>query len=243
MNFSPTSVPNPRDPESDADRPAILLVDNYDSFVHNLGRYLRLAGARTHTVRNDQIDIDDVLASPPDGVVISPGPGHPRDAGVSVELIRRTPAEIPLLGVCLGHQAIAMAFGGKVPTGPPVHGSASDLFHDGTGLMTGCPSPTPVGRYHSLCLDRNSLPEQLIVTGETSDQVVMAVRHRTRPIFGLQFHPESVLTRDGQRMIQSFVDRVRHRLDGCDEAEDARERESSGAGTVGAKLNRPMEAT
>ncbi|MEM9827044.1 MAG: aminodeoxychorismate/anthranilate synthase component II [Planctomycetota bacterium] len=191
------------------DAPHVLLVDNYDSFVHNLGRYLRLAGARTSIVRNDHVDIDEVLRQPPDGVLISPGPGHPRDAGVSVELIRQLPSSVPLLGVCLGHQSIAVACGASVPPGPPVHGSASPLWHDQAGLFVGCPNPTRVGRYHSLRIDPKGLPDELIVTARTDDGVIMGISHRRRPLFGLQFHPESILTSHGQTMIGNFVFRIR----------------------------------
>lgn len=182
----------------------ILLLDNYDSFVHNLARYFRQLGQRTEVVRSDQIDAQQVLQMAPDGVVISPGPHGPNDAGCSVELIRTAPVNLPILGVCLGHQCMGVAFGGKIVRCEPMHGMASWVEHDGEGLFSQCPSPMKVGRYHSLAIDRTSVPEELIVTARTREGTIMGVRHRTRPVFGVQFHPESVLTEYGTSIAKNF---------------------------------------
>lgn len=184
----------------------ILVLDNYDSFVYNLARYLCELGSETRVVRNDAVSVAEVAEMAPQAIVISPGPCTPRQAGVSVELVRALSASIPMLGVCLGHQAIGEAFGGRVVRAPaPVHGVSSPIWHDSTPLFAGFENPFPAARYHSLCLVEASLPPELRVTARTDDGVVMAVEHRTRPLFGVQFHPESVLTSSGHRLLANFL--------------------------------------
>ena len=186
----------------------LVVIDNYDSFVHNLARYLRLAGATTRILRNDAPEVDDVLVDPPDGLVLSPGPGRPEAAGKCLSLLTDAAANLPVLGICLGHQCLGAAAGGEVPEGPPVHGMASSIRHDGQGLFVGCDNPMPVGRYHSLCVRGGDFERQYHVAARTDDDVVMAIRHRDRPWYGLQFHPESVLSPQGQRLIDHFVQKV-----------------------------------
>ncbi len=183
----------------------ILLLDNYDSFVHNLARYFRMLGCETTVVRSDQVDVVDCERMAPDAVVISPGPRRPVDAGCSVDVVRHLSPEIPILGVCLGHQAIGVAFGGTVTTCGPTHGIATPIDHDGKALFRGCPNPLRVGRYHSLAIDESNLPPELQVTARGHDGIIMAVRHRDRPVHGVQFHPESVLTEEGLRIIDNFL--------------------------------------
>ncbi|TWU07937.1 anthranilate synthase component II [Stieleria varia] len=188
----------------------ILLLDNYDSFVHNLARYLRRLGCQTEVIRSDQIDSQAAFALQPDGIVISPGPHGPADAGCSVSVVVDAPADLPILGVCLGHQSIAAAFGGRIIRCEPMHGLASTIEHDGEGVFAQCQSPMRVGRYHSLAIDPRDVPGELIVTARsTDDDVIMGVRHKTRPVFGVQFHPESVLTDDGLAVLDNFVDITR----------------------------------
>lgn len=183
----------------------ILLIDNYDSFVHNLARYLQRLGQITHVVRNDAMTAADVAQLQPRAIVISPGPCTPTEAGCSVEIIRQV-QNIPTLGVCLGHQAIAVALGGKVVRAvQPMHGRASTLEHDGKGLFAGLPPRFEVGRYHSLVVDEGTLPPELQVTARTDDGVIMAIAHRQRPLFGVQFHPESILTEHGYELLANFL--------------------------------------
>lgn len=182
----------------------ILLIDNYDSFVYNLYQYLAELGADCRVIRNDAMRCDELLALQPQGIVLSPGPGRPEQAGVCLELIQR--AEVPLLGVCLGHQAIAQAFGGRVIHAPYLmHGKTSPISHQQTGLFAGLPSPLTVARYHSLVAEAASLPAELEVTAGTADGVIMALRHRQRPIHGLQFHPESIASEGGHALLQNFL--------------------------------------
>ena len=183
----------------------ILLLDNYDSFVHNLARYLRRLGCLTRVLRSDQVDAAACLGLAPDGVVISPGPRGPQDTGCSIELLHQLPPQTPVLGVCLGHQAIAVGFGGSVVRCGPRHGMSSLIEHDGLNLFAGLPTPMKVGRYHSLAVDAERLPAELQITAMSDDGVVMGLRHRTRPVFGVQFHPESVLTDDGALLLNNFV--------------------------------------
>ncbi|QIA27361.1 aminodeoxychorismate/anthranilate synthase component II [Thermaerobacter sp. PB12/4term] len=184
----------------------VLVIDNYDSFTYNLVQLLAELGARVEVFRNDAIDGEGVEARDPDAVVLSPGPCTPHEAGCSMEVVRRLDARRPLLGVCLGHQAIAAALGGRVVRGPePVHGMASAVFHDGTGLLAGLPSPLEAGRYHSLVVDPASLPPELEACAWTADGLIMGLRHRHRPVYGLQFHPESVLTPQGRDILQQFL--------------------------------------
>lgn len=183
----------------------ILLIDNYDSFVYNLARHFRRLGVETCVVRNDAITIQQVRSQKPRAIVLSPGPCTPREAGVSLSLVRELHAEIPMLGVCLGHQAIAEALGGQVVRGEPVHGSASLITHDGNRLFQGISCPLRVARYHSLTVDEITLPSSLIATAWTVDRIVMALAHRDYPVFGVQFHPESILTQDGYRLLANFL--------------------------------------
>jgi anthranilate synthase component II len=184
----------------------ILLIDNYDSFVYNLARYLREMGCDTRVARNDELSIDDVRQMAPRAIVISPGPCTPSRAGISVATVRAFSDRIPILGVCLGHQAIGEALGGEVARSPvPVHGIRCRVHHDGTGLFAGLPTPLWAGRYHSLCVVEKSLPETLRVTARSDDGVVMAMAHTSRLLFGVQFHPESVLTESGHRLLSNFL--------------------------------------
>lgn len=191
----------------------IMVIDNYDSFVHNLARYVRLCGADTLVVRNDDIEVEECLKQCPDGVVISPGPKGPNEAGVSMALIEALPKDMPLLGVCLGHQCLVQAFGGEVMRAQrPLHGVASAIRHDCRGLFDGVASSTQVGRYHSLIgvpLEGGDLEP----TAWSEEGEVMAVEHRTRPWFGVQFHPESLLTEDGLRIMENFLRFCKRRQD------------------------------
>jgi len=184
----------------------ILLIDNYDSFVHNLARYFQRLGHPTRVVRNDALVPDDVSRWQPQAIVLSPGPCTPREAGCSLELVRRFQATIPLLGVCLGHQAIGAAFGARIVRAPePMHGRVSPVFHDGQGVFAGLPNPLSACRYHSLVVDEATLPACLTVSARTADHVVMAIRHRERPVIGLQFHPEAILTSHGYPLLAAFL--------------------------------------
>ncbi len=183
----------------------VLMVDNYDSFTYNLVQYLGELGAHVHTVRNDAADVDELLEQEWDRAVVSPGPCTPNEAGISVEAMRRLPeAGVPTLGVCLGHQSLAQAYGGRVVRHLPVHGKTTVVAHDGSDLFEGLPSPLTVGRYHSLVVETESLPEELVPTAHGGG-VLMAMRHRELPAYGVQFHPESVLTPEGKRLLQNFL--------------------------------------
>jgi len=182
-----------------------LLIDNYDSFTYNLWHYLGELGAEVTVKRNDAISVDEALAMRPQGIVISPGPSDPDRAGICLELARRA-GSVPLLGVCLGHQAIGQALGGKVIRAPePMHGKLSKIVHDHTGVFTGLPSPFTATRYHSLCVERDSLPAALRVTATTEDGVVMGLVHRERPVHGVQFHPESIASQHGHELLRNFL--------------------------------------
>jgi para-aminobenzoate synthetase component 2 len=184
----------------------ILVVDNYDSFVFNLVQYLAQLGAEVVVRRNDEVTVDEVGDLRVDGVLLSPGPGRPEDAGVCVDLIRARGDSMPILGVCLGHQAIAVAYGGSVVRAPELlHGKVSEVSHDGAGVLHGLPNPFIATRYHSLAIDPESLPAQLEVTARTSSGVVMGLRHRDLAVEGVQFHPESVLTEGGHRLLANWL--------------------------------------
>jgi anthranilate synthase/aminodeoxychorismate synthase-like glutamine amidotransferase len=184
----------------------LLLIDNYDSFTYNLYQYLCELGASVTVVRNDAIGVEEAQAQMPDFLVISPGPGVPRDAGISVELVRALAPTTPTLGVCLGHQAIAEAFGGVITRAPELmHGKASQVFHDGSGVFENLPNPFSAIRYHSLCAAPEAVPQTLEVTARTASGVIMAVRHREYPVYGVQFHPESILTEHGKALLQNFL--------------------------------------
>lgn len=183
----------------------ILLIDNYDSFVHNLARYVKQLGLDTNIYRNDKITIEEVKALKPTAIIISPGPCTPNDAGICIELIRALGSTTPILGVCLGHQAIGEAYGGKTMRGAkPTHGKASIIEHEGCALFQNLPSPMSVGRYHSLISDVSDTSE-LNITSRTKSGEIMSMQHKTNPVFGVQFHPESVLTPDGMGIIKNFI--------------------------------------
>lgn len=184
----------------------ILLVDNYDSFVYNLARYFERLGQATLVVRNDAVDAAGVRELAPAALVLSPGPCAPAQAGSSLDLVRDLHQELPILGVCLGHQTIAAALGGRiVPANEPVHGRASDIFHTGSGIFASLPNPLRACRYHSLVVEEATLPEALEATAHTADGVVMALAHRGLPVVGVQFHPESVLTEHGYELLAGFL--------------------------------------
>ena len=184
----------------------ILLIDNYDSFVFNLARYLVELGFETQVERNDEISVEEVRKLGPQAVILSPGPCTPKEAGICVELVRELSNKVPMLGVCLGHQAIAAAFGANIVRAPePVHGRTSLITHDGSRLFDGLPNPCRVTRYHSLVVDEASLPNCLSVTSRTSDDLIMAFEHRSLPVFGVQFHPEAVLTQSGHQLLVNFL--------------------------------------
>jgi anthranilate synthase/aminodeoxychorismate synthase-like glutamine amidotransferase len=185
----------------------VLLIDNYDSFTYNLYQYLSELGASVKVVRNDVITVGEVRELAPDFIVISPGPGVPRDAGISVELVRALGETTPILGVCLGHQAIAEAYGGVVTRAPELmHGKASLVSHDGRGVFAGLPSPFSAIRYHSLCAAPEAVPEVLSVTARSDSGVIMALQHRAYPVYGVQFHPESILTEYGKALLRNFLE-------------------------------------
>ncbi|TYZ21648.1 anthranilate synthase component II [Selenomonas ruminis] len=187
----------------------LLLLDNYDSFTYNVYQLLSELGAEVEVIRHDQITVAEVADRHYDGIVISPGPGVPKDAGISEELIYTLKGKVPMLGICLGHQAIGEVFGGRiVRTGEVVHGKTSPLHHQGTGLYQGLPQDIPIGRYHSLIIDRSTLPDCLEVTSELADGMIMGVRHKEYAIEGIQFHPESILTPDGRTMMQNFLEQL-----------------------------------
>jgi len=186
---------------------AVLLLDNYDSFTYNLYQYLGELGADVTVVRNDALTPDQALATHPDRIVISPGPGTPDQAGISLELIAGAAGKVPLLGVCLGHQSLGQAFGGRVVRAPRLmHGKTSEIHHDGRTIFEGLPSPFTATRYHSLVVSRDSVPECLEVSAWTEDGVVMGLRHRELLLEGVQFHPESILTAEGKALLRNFLD-------------------------------------
>jgi len=187
----------------------LLLLDNYDSFTYNVYQLLRNIGADIEVVRNDMISVDEIRARGYDGVIISPGPGLPQDAGITEEIIRELGGTLPILGVCLGHQAIGEVFGGRVVRAPEiVHGKSSPIRHCGTRLYRNIPQETTVARYHSLIIERASLPDVLEITSELADGTIMGVRHKTLSIEGIQFHPESILTPDGRKMMENYLKEI-----------------------------------
>jgi anthranilate synthase component 2 len=183
----------------------ILIVDHYDSFTYNLVQLIEGLGRATHVVKSDEAPAEELVAREPEAVVLSPGPGHPADAGCFPALLRLLPRTTPVLGVCLGHQALGVAEGGIVDRTMPVHGKASLVHHEGRGILDGVASPFEAGRYHSLVVLRDSLPDDLELTAWTEDGLVMATQHRERPRFGVQFHPESILTPEGPRIVENFL--------------------------------------
>lgn len=185
----------------------ILVIDNYDSFTYNLVQYLGELGAEPIVRRNDRVTLEEIAAWKPTHIVISPGPGRPEDAGLTPEVIRRFGPTTPVLGVCLGHQAIGMVYGGRVVRAPaPLHGKTSQVEHDGRGIFVGVETPFEAARYHSLVVAEEGLPDELEIAARTRDDgVIMALRHRTHPVHGVQFHPESVMTGAGRRLLENFL--------------------------------------
>ena len=184
----------------------ILLIDNYDSFTFNLVHFIGDVGGTCEVVRNDKLTVEDALARKPEAIVLSPGPRTPNEAGICLDLIAAAAGKIPLMGVCLGHQSIGQAFGGEVVRAPaPMHGKLSAITHDGTGILEGVPSPFSATRYHSLIVARDTLPEVLIPTAWTADGIIMAMHHRDFPIHGVQFHPESIASEHGHRILANFL--------------------------------------
>ena len=184
----------------------ILVIDNYDSFTYNLVHYLNELGAETLVHRNDALSVEEALGMRPDGVLLSPGPCTPNEAGICLDLLAAAPADLPILGVCLGHQAIGQAFGGEVIRAQTLmHGKTSQIHHEGKGLFAGLPEPFTATRYHSLSVEKSTLPDVLEVTGWTEDGEIMGFRHRSRPIHGVQFHPESIATEGGHAMLANFL--------------------------------------
>jgi anthranilate synthase/aminodeoxychorismate synthase-like glutamine amidotransferase len=184
-----------------------LIIDNYDSFTYNLVQFLGELGADMEVRRNDQVSVDEIEKMSPERIVISPGPCTPAEAGISNEVIRHFAGRLPILGVCLGHQCITEVFGGKVVRGGyPVHGKTSRIYHDGSGVFADLANPFTATRYHSLIAERESLPDILEVTAWTDDAVVMGLAHREKPVFGVQFHPESVLTDEGKKLLGNFLE-------------------------------------
>ncbi len=188
---------------------SILLLDNYDSFTYNLYQYLCELGAAVEVARNDEITLDEIAAKKLDGIVISPGPSRPENAGISMAVIERFGPTTPILGVCLGHQSIGLVYGGEVVTVEPVHGKKSAVDHRGAGCFEGLPTPVDAGRYHSLAIARDTLPDVLEVTATSADGLVMGIRHREYPVEGIQFHPESILTEDGMTMLGNWLASLR----------------------------------
>ncbi len=184
----------------------LLLIDNYDSFTYNLYQYLSELGAEVEVRRNDQVTLDEIEAMHPARIVVSPGPCTPNEAGLSCKIIERFGLRIPLLGVCLGHQAIGQVFVGRVIRAPePMHGKTSPIYHQGQGVLEGLPSPFEANRYHSLIVERATLPDELEITANTDDGLIMGLRHRRYPVEGVQFHPESIMTPAGKHLLRNFL--------------------------------------
>ncbi|MFC4347655.1 anthranilate synthase component II [Kordiimonas lipolytica] len=184
-----------------------ILIDNYDSFTYNLYHYVMELGAKVEVWRNDQISVADVLAKKPKGIIISPGPCSPTEAGICLELIEAAAGKVPVFGVCLGFQSIGQAFGGDVVRAPYVmHGKISEITHTGQGVFKGLPSPYQATRYHSLIVERSTLPDCLEVTAETADGLIMGLQHKTLPLYGVQFHPESIASEHGHALLKNFID-------------------------------------
>jgi anthranilate synthase/aminodeoxychorismate synthase-like glutamine amidotransferase len=185
----------------------ILVLDNYDSFTYNLVQYFGELGADLHVVRNDQISVDEIAKLGPDRIVVSPGPCTPHEAGISCEVIKNFGEKLPILGVCLGHQCIGEVYGGEVVRADRLmHGKTSPILHTGTGVFAGLPSPFEATRYHSLIVKRDTLPDVLEITAETAEGEIMGLQHKTLPVHGVQFHPESILTTEGKRLLRNFLE-------------------------------------
>ena len=189
----------------------LLLIDNYDSFTYNLYQYLAELGAQIEVRRNDQVTLEEIETMRPERIVVSPGPCTPNEAGLSCQIIERFGPHIPLLGVCLGHQAIGQVYGGRVIRAPePMHGKTSLIYHHGQGVLSGLPEPFEANRYHSLIVERSSLPSELEITAETDDGLIMGLRHQTYPVQGVQFHPESIMTSAGKALLRNFLEQTAH---------------------------------
>ena len=189
----------------------ILVIDNYDSFTYNLVQYIGAINPNVKVVRNDQFELDDIVRWNPSHIVISPGPGHPEDAGLSIEVIKKYGKSIPTLGVCLGHQAITIAYGGKViHSSEIVHGKTAKIQHNGTTLFSGLDHPLIATRYHSLVSERDSLPKKLFITAELNNGLIMGIEHVIHPVFGVQFHPESIATENGLQIIKNFLSNIKN---------------------------------
>lgn len=185
----------------------ILLLDNYDSFTYNLLHYLGILGKEVVVKRNDAISVSDVMSMHPEGIVISPGPGTPDDSGICLELVKQAGGRIPLLGVCLGHQAIGQAYGGKIVRAPePMHGKISAIYHHGKSVFKGLPNPFDATRYHSLIVEKSSLPADLEITAETKDGIIMGLQHKKFNVHGVQFHPESIASEHGHALLKNFIE-------------------------------------
>lgn len=184
----------------------ILLVDNYDSFTYNLYQYLAELGAKVQVKRNDAVSVEKIMGQY-ESVVLSPGPGRPAESGVTPDIVRQLSGQIPILGVCLGHQAIGEVFGGRITRAPRLmHGKTSKITHNGQGLFAGLPNPFEATRYHSLIVERSSCPDALEITARTDDGIIMGLRHKVHPTVGVQFHPESILTREGKNLLKNFIE-------------------------------------
>ncbi len=190
--------------------PNLAVIDNYDSFTYNLVQYLGELGVEPTVFRNDEVKVAELAGY--DGIVISPGPGMPEDAGISTQAIRELSGKVAILGVCLGHQCLGEAFGGKVVRNVPSHGKTSWIRHDNSGVLAGVNDPFEATRYHSLIVERSSIPEELVVTAWTADDTVMGLRHTRHPTYGVQFHPESVLTKEGKKILANFVRRAARKI-------------------------------
>jgi len=183
----------------------ILMIDNYDSFTYNLVQYLGELGADLKVFRNDKTTVDEIKKLAPDQIVISPGPCTPNEAGISMDIIKDLSGTIPILGVCLGHQAVGQVFGGRIVRTKPVHGKTSDIYHNEKGVFQGVKNPFTATRYHSLIIDRDSIPACLEITAETEDGIVMGIKHKDYSVYGVQFHPESILTGEGMKILRNFL--------------------------------------
>lgn len=187
-------------------KPKVVVIDNYDSFTYNLVQYIQELGASVSVFRNDRITVNRIQRLSPDRIVISPGPCTPKEAGISREVVKRIAGKVPILGVCLGHQCIGEVFGGRVVRARKLmHGKTSRIFHDGSELFQGVENPFVATRYHSLVVSRRGFPKELVITATDEDNVIMGLRHRTLPVFGVQFHPESILTPDGKTILRNFL--------------------------------------
>lgn len=190
----------------------ILLIDNYDSFTYNVYQYVANLGCEVIVVRNDRMTVDEIAAKEWEAIILSPGPGTPDDSGICLDVITRFAGKLPILGICLGHQAIGQVFGGKVVRAPEImHGKVSAIIHNEQGLYQGVPQPLAAGRYHSLIVDQASLPDCLEVTARTTDGLIMGLKHKTVDVEGVQFHPESILTPDGLKILQNFIRKINTR--------------------------------